>query len=131
MQKDIRKYNAAQKADARAICDALAEAIDAGLKGSESKVWHGAPVWFIDGNPVVGYWVRKKDVQLLFWSGQSFEEPGLKPEGKFKAAEVRLSRAAELDARDLKRWLRKAKSIQWDYKNIVKRRGALEKLGDW
>jgi hypothetical protein len=131
VHEDVRKYNAAQKKDARAICEALAEGIDAGLKGADSKVWHGGPVWFLADNPIVGYWVRKKDVQLLFWSGQSFEEPGLHPEGKFKAAELRIADAAELEARDLKRWLRKAKTIQWDYKNIVKRRGVLEKLGDW
>lgn len=131
MHPDIEKYNAAQKDGARAICVALADGIDAGLKGAESKVWHGGPVWFLAGNPIVGYWVRKKDVQLLFWSGQSFDEPGLHPEGKFKAAELRITDAAQIKARDLKSWLRKAKTIQWDYKNIVKRRGALEKLGDW
>jgi hypothetical protein len=131
VQEDIRKYNAAQADAARTICDALAEMIDAGLKGAESKVWHGGPVWFLEGNPIVGYWVRKKDVQLLFWSGQSFEEASLHPEGKFKAAELRIAEKAQLKARDLKRWLRKAKTIQWDYKNIVKRRGVLEKLGSW
>lgn len=131
MHKDIRTYNDAQEADARAICDALAEAINTGLKGAESKVWHGGPVWFLEGNPIVGYWVRKKDVRLLFWSGQSFDEPGLLPEGKFKAAELRITEPADLKARDLKRWLKKAKAIQWDYKNIVKRRGVLEKIGDW
>lgn len=70
-------------------------------------------------------------MQLLFWSGRSFEEPELKPEGKFKAAELRITDAAQIKPRDLKRWLRKARTIQWDYKNLVKRRGVLEKLGDW
>lgn len=129
--QDVREYNAAQKDAARRVCDALAEWIDAGLQGAQSKVWHGSPVWFLAGNPVVGYVVSKKDVQLLFWSGQSFDEPGLHPKGKFKAAELRITDAAQIDARDLGRWLRKAKTIQWDYKNIVKRRGLLEKLGDW
>src|SRR5690606_18384574 len=131
VHESIQKYNAAQSASARAICRALAEAIDAGLKGSESKVWHGGPVWFIDENPIVGYWVRKTYVQLLFWSGQSFEEPGLKAECKFKAAEARFTDTAQIKPSDLKRWLRKSRTIQWDYKNIVKRRGVLEKLGDW
>jgi len=131
VNQDIQEYNAAQKDEARVICDALAQAISAGLKRAESKVWHGGPVWFIEGNPIVGYWVRKKDVQLLFWSGQSFDEPGLHPEGKFKAAELRITDAAQIQARELKRWLRKAKALQWDYKNLVKRRGVLEKLGDW
>jgi len=129
--QDVRTYNAAQDVAARAICDALAECIGTGLKGAESKVWHGSPVWFLVGNPIVGYGVRKKDVQLLFWSGQSFDEPGLHPAGKFKAAELCITDAAQIGARDLRRWLRKAKTIQWDYKNIVKRRGVLEKLGDW
>lgn len=88
-------------------------------------------MWFIDGNPIVGYWVRKTYVQLLFWSGQSFEEPLLQAEGKFEAAELRITDAAQIKSRDLKRWLRKARTIQWDYKNIVKRRGVLEKLGNW
>jgi len=135
MHEDIQKYNAAQPAGSREICCALAEAIDAVLVGAESQVWHRAPVWFIDGNPIVGYWVRKTVrktyVQLLFWSGQSFDEPGLQPEGKFKAAELRITDAAQIKQRDLKRWLRKARTIQWDYKNIVKRRGVLEKIGDW
>lgn len=131
MHQDVRKYNAAQRDDIRTICDALAEGIDAGLNGAESKIWHGSPVWFLDGNPIVGYSVRKKDVQLLFWSGQSFDEPGLHPEGKFKAAGLRITDGAQVSARDLKRWLRNAKAIQWDYKNIVKRRGALDKLGGW
>jgi hypothetical protein len=128
---DVKRYNAAQKGAARTICDALAERIDAGLKGAESKVWHGAPVWFLVGNPLVGYAVRKNDVQLLFWSGQSFDEPSLHPVGKFKAADVRITDAAQLHARDLRRWLRKARTTQWDYKNIVKRGGVLEKLGKW
>lgn len=131
MHRDVRKYNAAQTEEARVICAMFAEAIDAGLDGAESKVWHGGPVWFLAENPIVGYWVRKTGVPLLFWSGQSFGEAGLQPEGKFKAAELRITDAAQIKARDLKRWLRKAKTIQWDYKNIVKRRGLLEKLGDW
>lgn len=131
MHEGIQEYNAAQPTGSREICQALAEAIDAGLKGAESKVWHGGPVWFIDGNPIVGYWVRKVGVQLLFWSGQSFEEPGLTPEGKFKAAELRIADVSQIKSRDLKRWLRKARTIQWDYANLVKRRGVLEKLGDW
>ncbi len=131
MHEDIQAYNETQAAGMREICEALASALEAGLKGAESKVWHGAPVWFFDGNPVAGYWVRKGHVQLLFWSGQSFDEPELKPEGKFKAAELRITDASQIKARELKRWLQKAKTIQWDYKNIVKRRGVLEKLGEW
>lgn len=131
MHADIAKYNAAQDASARAICDKLADELDRGLKQAESKVWHGGPVWFLAGNPVAGYWVRKQGVQLLFWSGQSFDEPGLTAEGKFKAADKRYASVDEVKPTELRRWLKKAKTIQWDYQNLIKRKGRLEKLGDW
>lgn len=127
MHKDIRAYNAKQAAANTKICAALAKELDAML-GKENKVWHGGPVWFIDGNPIVGYWVRKEYVQLLFWSGQSFKTPGLKKEGSFKAAEVRYTDADEIKPTRLRKWLRESKKIQWDYKNIVKRKGKLVRL---
>lgn len=102
--------------------------IDNALPEATSKLWHGAPVWFINENPIVGYDKLKDCVRLLFWSGQSFEEPGLKVEGSFKAAEARYTDVDQINVEDLRRWLKKSKAIQWDYKNIVKRRGVLEKI---
>lgn len=128
MHKDIAAYNRAQKKNEKAICSRLAKEIDAGLPKAESKIWHRTAVWFLEGNPVVGYSVRKENVQLLFWSGQSFKEPGLSKEGSFKAADARYTNVDEINSKDLKRWLKKAKTIQWDYKNIVKRKGKLVKL---
>lgn len=128
MHPDIITYNAAQAAEDQPICQLLAEQIDLYLKGAESKVWHAHPVWFLEGNPIVGYSRRKNGMNLMFWSGQSFDEPALQPEGKFKAAEIRYNTIAEINTKDLKRWLKKAKEIQWDYKNIVKRKGVLERL---
>jgi hypothetical protein len=101
--------------------------INNNLTNAESKIWHGSPVWFMDGNPIVGYSKLKDGIQLLFWSGASFEER-FKPVGKFKAAEIRYTDAAQINRDDLTRWLDKSKEIQWDYKNIVKRRGVLERL---
>ena len=128
MNETIQAYNDAQAPDRKEICDLLVEHIQQHLAKAESKVWHGAPVWFLDGNPIVGYWNRKDHVQLLFWSGQSFDEPGLSPEGSFKAAEAHYANPSQINAHDVARWLDKAQSIQWDYKNIVKRRGVLERL---
>lgn len=128
MHNDIAAYNRAQSKTWKPICTQLAEEIDAGLPKAECKIWHGSPVWFIDGNPVVGYDVLKSCVRLLFWSGQSFKEPGLAPEGSFKAAEARFTDAAQISRKDLKRWLKKAQAIQWDYKNIVRRKGTLVRL---
>jgi len=88
----------------------------------------GRTVEFLDGNPVVGYSRLKGGVRLLFWSGQSFTEPGLKPEGSFKAAEARYAAVDQVDSERLRRWLVQAREIQWDYKNIVRRKGQLERL---
>ena len=128
MNKEIEIYNNAQENEPKAICNLLAKEIQTGLPKSESKVWHGSPVWFLDDNPITGYAVRKRGIQLLFWSGQSFDEPDLKPEGSFKAAEVYYTTRDHVNTDDLKRWLEKAQRIQWDYKNIVKRRGVLERV---
>jgi len=128
MNKDTLTYNSAQSPADREICDLLSREIDNALPEAENKIWHAIPVWFLDGNPVVGYSKLKSCIRLLFWSGQSFEEAGLQNEGKFKAAEIRYTSADQLNSRDLKRWLKKARDIQWDYKNIVKRKGRLERL---
>lgn len=128
MNKEVQAYNDSQSAEEKKICELLFNQISSNLTNAENKVWHGAPVWFIDGNPVVGYDVLKNYVRLLFWSGQSFEEPGLQAEGSFKAAEARYTSADQINITDLKRWLEKSKNIQWDYKNIVKRKGVLERL---
>lgn len=128
MNNDVKTYNQNQEGEWQEICNLLAQEIQQGLPGATNKVWHGAPVWFLHDNPIVGYWVRKDNVQLLFWSGQSFDEPALKPEGSFKAAEARYARVEQISNDDLERWLQKAIAIQWDYKNIVKRKGHLERL---
>ena len=128
MHLDTVKYNKALAKPDRAICDLLAREIEQALPEAENKVWHAHPVWFLDGNPVVGYSKLKDCVRLLFWSGQSFDEEGLAKEGTFKAAEARYTAAAEVNRKDLKRWLKKARDIQWDYKNIVRRKGRLVRL---
>lgn len=124
----IDEFNRAQAESDRLICEALRQEIDLALPEAESKIWHGHPVWFLDGNPVAGYSKLKDCVRLLFWSGQSFSTNRLSPEGKFKAAEKRFTSLAELDREELRGWLREARDIQWDYKNIVKRKGRLERL---
>ncbi|MFO0976713.1 MAG: DUF1801 domain-containing protein [Planctomycetaceae bacterium] len=128
MDKGIQSYNDALAEGDREICAKLAEVIDKALPEAESKIWHAHPVWFLDGNPIVGYSKLKGAVRLLFWSGQSFDEEGLQNEGKFKAAEARYETVKDIRVTELKRWLRKSREIQWDYKNIVKRKGVLERL---
>lgn len=128
MNTDIQAYNNAQVASDKAICNLLAKEIDKGLPEAECKIWHRQPVWFLDGNPVVGYSKLKDCIRLLFWSGQTFDEDGLQHEGSFKAAEMRYTALDQVDTKDLARWIKKSRDIQWDYKNIVKRKGKLERL---
>ena len=129
MHADVARYNATRSTRAeREICTLLGREIDRGLPGAENRIWHAHPVWFLDENPLVGYSCLKDGVRLLFWSGQSFDAPGLKPQGKFKAAEVRYADVSQVDTDALARWLAQAVEIQWDYANIVKRKGRLERL---
>ncbi len=128
IHEDVLAYNESLLESDAEIGELLAREITRGLPGAEHKIWHAHPVWFLDGNPIVGYSKLKNCIRLLFWSGQSFDEPGLAPEGKFKAAEARFTQAKQVPRKDLQRWLTKAQSIQWDYKNIVKRKGRLERL---
>jgi len=128
MHADTRTYNAALAPADRKTCELLAKEIDRALPDAENKVWHAHPVWFLDGNPIVGYSKLKDGVRLLFWSGQSFAEKGLRKEGSFKAAEARYTSAGEVDTEKLRRWLAQARDVQWDYKNIVRRKGRLVRL---
>ena len=128
MHSDTKAYNAAQAPGDRKICRLLAEQIDRQLPEAENKIWHAHPVWFLEGNPIVGYSLLKDCVRLLFWSGQSFKEKGLKKEGTFKAAEARYTAVDQVDTEKLARWLAEARDVQWDYKNLIRRKGKLERL---
>ncbi len=128
MKSEIEEYNNKQTPEEKAICTILASEITKHLPEAEYKIWHAHPVWFLDGNPIAGYSKLKNNIRLLFWSGQSFDEQGLHTEGSFKAAEIRYISIDQINLTDLKRWLEKAERIQWDYKNIVKRKGQLERL---
>ncbi len=129
MKKEIREYNNLMSPGDKKICNFLAKEIDKGLPQGESKVWHRTAVWFIDGNPIVGYSKLKAGISLMFWSGKDFDEPLLTPsKGKFKDARIIYNSVGEVEERDLRRWLKKSKVIQWDYKNIVKRKGKLIRL---
>lgn len=129
MNVAIQAYNDSQTAVDKEICTLLARIIDSELSESENKIWHAHPVWFLDGNPIVGYSKQKAGVRLMFWSGASFEEEKLKVLGKkFKDASIFYTMVEQIHTEELKHWLKKSKEIQWDYKNIVKRKGQLERL---
>ncbi len=129
MQPETVDYNERLDPSDKEVCETLALEIDKSLPKAENKVWHGHPVWFLDGNPIVGYSKQKPGIRLMFWSGKDFSEPGLDVVGKkFKDASVFYNQASEIVKKDLRRWLKKGIEIQWDYKNIVKRKGRLERI---
>jgi hypothetical protein len=129
MNTEIQTYNNNQSEIYKEICDQLCTLINKELTEAESKIWHAHPVWFLDGNPLVGYSKQKAGIRLMFWSGLDFEESGLIVKGgKFKDASIFYNAVDEINGEDLSRWLKKSRDIQWDYKNLIKRKGKLEKL---
>jgi len=129
MKEEIQAYNNKQATADKEICDLLAKTIDNELTEAENKIWHAHPVWFLDGNPIVGYSKLKDSIRLMFWSGADFGDEKLKVgTGKFKDASIRYTLIDQVNLTDLKRWLKKSGEIQWDYKNLVKRKGQLERL---
>jgi len=129
MRPDILEYNEQQEPAFRDICDLLAREIAKALPEAESRIWHRHPVWFLDGNPTVGYSKQKPGIRLMFWSGADFGEAGLSVLGKkFKDASVFYNDPSEVSRTDLRRWLKKSREVQWDYKNLVRRKGRLERL---
>ncbi len=125
VEKTIDGYHQMLDENDASICEVLRDVINEALPEDQSKIWHGHPVWFLDGNPIAGYSKLKNCVRLMFWSGQSFDEAGIEPEGSFKAAACRYTKPEEINKEDIRQWLQKSKVIQWDYKNIVKRKGVL------
>ena len=129
MNPEINQFNNNRADEEVFICDLLASIIDKYLPEAENKIWHRHPVWFLDGNPIVGYSKLKAGIRLMFWRGASFEEDELKPgTGKFKDASRLYTSADQIDETILKGWITKSKKIQWDYKNIYKRKGELLRL---
>ena len=129
IHSDIIHYNQTQAPQDGEICELLASVIDQELPEAIGKLWHAHPVWFLDDNPTVGYSKQKKGIRLMFWSGADFDEDSLNVLGrKFKDASVFYNDPKLVNVEDLKCWLDKSKRIQWDYKNLIKRKGKLEKL---
>jgi hypothetical protein len=126
---NLKTYHQSLSPNDIIICEVLSRTINDNLDYSENKIWHGHPVWFINGNPIVGYSKQKKGIRLMFWSGADFEEEKLSIKGKkIKDASIFYNSEDEINRDDLIRWLDQTKRIKWDYKNIIKRKGELVRL---
>lgn len=129
MNKETIAYNEAQLGEEKAMCKQLSSILSDLLPDAKNKIWHKHPVWFLEDNPIVGYSKLKAGIRLMFWSGASFEEDKLKiGTGKFKDASILYTLKEQIDRDDIKRWVEKGRLIQWDYKNIYKRKGKLIRL---
>ena len=129
MNPEILTYNQQFSSDDREIVEKLVKIINENLPEAENKIWHSHPVWFLEGNPIVGYSKQKAGMRLMFWSGKSFEDEKLNIlGGKFQDASIFFNSVEEINENDLKNWLQKSREIQWDYKNIVKRKGQILRL---
>lgn len=129
MLAEIQNYHSTFSLEEQVIAALLYQIISKNLIEAEHKIWHRHPVWFIEGNPIVGYSKQKKGIRLLFWSGADFEEKDLNILGeKFKDASIFYNSYSEINENDIVRWLEKSKKIQWDYKNLIKRKGQLVRL---
>ena len=129
MGGDTKQYLETKSGDYREVCEQLQAEIGKYLPDAENKVWHAHPVWFLAGNPIVGYSVQKPGVRLMFWSGMGFDEPELQPgTGKFKDASIFYQSANQINTDDIKRWCEKARRVQWNYRDLVKNKGRLERL---
>ncbi len=125
----ITDYNNNQDINYKEICNLLSVAIENELTEAKGKIWHAHPVWFLDENPIVGYSIQKAGLRLMFWSGTDFEDEKLNIRGeKFKDASIFYHNVSEINIDDIKYWLKKSREIQWDYKNLIKRKGQLERL---
>src|SRR5690606_19911346 len=136
MNQDIQTYNDSQSEDDKKICDFLCKEINKNLPESDTStgsvqanIWHRHTVWFLDENPIAGYSKQKAGIRLMFWSGVDFDEEYLDVSGgRAKDASVYYNSVEEINTEDIQRWLNKSKGQQRDYKNIVKRKGQLERL---
>ena len=129
MNQEIKSFNESQIGEERRICERLGSILSELLSDAENMMWHRHPVWFLNGNPIVGYSKLKAGIRLMFWSGASFEEDKLKlGTGKFKDASILYSSVEQIEDNEIKKWVEKGRAIQWDYKNIYKRKGELVRL---
>ena len=128
MHPNTLAYNQQQNEADQAICSILASHIEQEIPQAENKIWHGHPVWFLTGNPIVGYSKQKMGIRLMFWSGADFNHEKLNIKGpKFKDASIFYQSETDINIQDLKLWLELSVTIQWDYKNLIKKKGLLEK----
>jgi hypothetical protein len=129
MNPDIQTYHREPSEEEEKITFLPATTLNQSLPEAEHKIWYRHPVWFLQGNPIAGYSKQKAVIRLMSWSGADFEEADLKPgSGKFKDASIFYTHVDQVNIKDLVSWIEKSKTIQRDYKNIVRRKGKLERL---
>lgn len=84
MNPEIQTYNNSLPGGDREICNLLSKEISKSLPEAENKIWHGHPVWFLNGNPIVGYRKLKDtyDVRYTIWVNSAWEVLSFSIEGQ-------------------------------------------------
>ncbi len=111
---EIGQYHKQYSSQQAKVMKALREELDKALGQEHSKLWHGAPVWFVGQNPVAGYSVNSRGVCLLFWNGKAFKDASLHAVGKFFAAELGFTDVSEIQVTKLRGLIKQAKTNVWD-----------------
>jgi len=65
MNPDITSYNQKLESEDEKIANLLSEKIGKHLSAAENKIWRAHQVWFLDGNPIVGYSKQKRGMRLI------------------------------------------------------------------
>lgn len=121
---EIAAYHKGFPKAQRQILDLLREELDGMLGRENSKLWHGAPVWFVENNPVAGYSINSRGVCLLFWNGRNFLDVDLIPVGKFFAAEKRYQTLDDIVLPELRNLIKQAQFRIWDSVSFQKEQRA-------
>lgn len=115
---DVHHYNDSASEVNQPVIEFVFREILQALPEASYKVWHGAPVFFLDDIPIVGYQDHKIGVKVLFWSGKDFSEPGLLGIGKHRAAGITYTDVAKIDLEDFRRYLALSREHIWDYRSL-------------
>jgi len=107
----IDAYLAGLGAPQRDIADALVPILDTGATDAVGRVWHGHPVWLIDGTPVAGFKAYPKYVTFMIWGGQLLADESGRLERGARMGTVKLASVDDVDRELFLEWLQQADPV--------------------
>jgi hypothetical protein len=95
----------------REIADALVPVLEESATDAVGQVWHGHPVWLIDGTPVAGFKAYPRYVTFMIWGGHLIADESGRLERGARMGTVKLSSVDEVDAELFSQWLQQADPV--------------------